>query len=376
MRIALNATPLLSPLTGIGHYTHQLIIGLQDKPEISLDLFYATKWSTEVKNKPIPAINFIKSLIKRCIPRSHSTARYLQQYAFSHGPSLKQTNLYHEPNFLPFRYKGPTIITAHDLSWIRFPETHPIERVRAMNRFFEPGLNRSNLIITPSLFTKNELIDVFGIPKEKIRPIYLGVEPSFCPQTAQETEASLTKHNLVHGQYILSVGTLEPRKNLEKTLNAYMQLPQVMRKHYPLIIVGMKGWKTSPLEQKIEPLIRSGEIRLLGYLTREDLVSITAGALTLVYPSIYEGFGLPPLEAMSCGVPVISSNISSLPEVIGDGGILINPQDTDELKEAMETLISSPDIRTIYAKKALEKSQTFSWKRCVEETLSVYKEIA
>ena len=376
MKIAFNATPLLSPLTGIGHYTHQLATGLLARPDVELDFFYATGWSKEIRNKPIKNMVTFKSLFKRLIPNSYITSRYLQQSSFNRDLKSKSVTLYHEPNFLPFKFKGPTILTAHDLSWIRFPETHPAERVAMMNRYFEPGLRRADSIITVSEFGKSELIDVFGISPERIKTIPLGVERSFHPRSVENTQSVLTRHDLTHGQYILSVGTLEPRKNLQTTLRAYMQLPASIRKRFPLILVGMKGWHTSELEKQIAPLIRAGEIRQMGYLTRGDLAIIMSGALTLVFPSIYEGFGLPPLEAMSCGVPVIASNVSSLPEVVRDTGILIDPHDDDALTTSIERLISAPEIRQDLSKKARARSLLFTWENCVEQTVEVYRHVS
>ena len=171
MRVALNATPLLSPLTGIGQYTYHLAKGLQEMSDLDVDFFYATGWSRELRDKPVQNIVKLKSLVKRFIPYSYFSSRYLQQRNFNLGVKSKELTLYHEPNFLPFKYAGPTILTAHDLSWIRFPETHPIERVQMMNKYFEPGLRKADLIITDSEFVKQELIDVFGMSPSMIKPI-------------------------------------------------------------------------------------------------------------------------------------------------------------------------------------------------------------
>ena len=375
MRVALNATPLLSPLTGIGQYTYHLAKGLQEMSDLDVDFFYATGWSRELRDKPVQNIVKLKSLVKRFIPYSSFFSRYLQQRNFNLGVKSKELTLYHEPNFLPFKYAGPTILTAHDLSWIRFPETHPIERVQMMNKYFEPGLRKADLIITDSEFVKQELIDVFGMSPSMIKPIPLGAESLFYPRSIDETYGVLKKHNLTHGEYLLSVGTLEPRKNIQATLRAYMQLSPSIRKQFPLILVGMSGWRTSSLEQQIEPLVRAGEIRQVGYLPREELAVLVAGALTLIYPSVYEGFGLPPLEAMTCGVPVITSNVSSLPEVVGDTGFLVEPQDIDALTKSIEMLVSAPDIRQELSEKALARSQLFSWDNCVKLTKDAYYQV-
>jgi alpha-1,3-rhamnosyl/mannosyltransferase len=215
---------------------------------------------------------------------------------------------------------------------------------------------------------------VFGIQAERIKPVLLGVEPLFHPRTAEDTRSVLARHDLVHGQYLLAVGTLEPRKNLQVALRAYMQLPQQVRKRFPLVLVGMKGWRTSELEKQIAPLVRAGEVRQIGYLPREELAMVIAGALTLIYPSIYEGFGLPPLEAMACGVPVIASDISSLPEVVGDTGLLINPHDDTALAEVIQKLIMDTDLRRQLSQKALTRSAEFTWDKCVTKTVDVYRQ--
>ena len=374
MKVALNATALLSPLTGIGQYTYHLAKNLQLLPDLDIDFFYGTGWSKDVRNRPVHSISAIKSLFKRFMPNAYAVNRFLQQNRFNRGIRSNQADLYHEPNFLAFKFNGPTVITAHDLSWIRFPETHPEERVRAMNTYFEPGLRRASLIITDSEFGKRELMDVFGVKAELIKPVLLGVEPLFYPRTVEDTQSVLTRHKLVHGQYLLAVGTLEPRKNLQVALLAYMQMPQQVRKHFPLVLVGMNGWHTSALEQQIAPLVEAGEIRQIGYLPREELAMVTAGALTLIYPSIYEGFGLPPLEAMACGVPVIASDVSSLPEVLGDTGLLINPRDDEALAQVIQKLIMDTDLRKQLSQKALARSSLFTWEKCARQTVDVYRQ--
>jgi glycosyltransferase involved in cell wall biosynthesis len=373
MQVAFNATALLSPLTGIGQYAHHLAVGLQQVGDVNVNFFYGSGWSSEVRKKPLPKVATIKNLVRRLLPNPYGVARAIQQHQFSKGVRRTRYDVYHEPNFLAYRFDGPSVITVHDLSWIRFPEMHPLERVRAMNKYFQPGLERASLILTDSEFVKRELVDVFGLKSERIRPVLLGVEALFHPRSEDETRTVLQVHGLVHGQYLLAVGTLEPRKNLTVVLRAFMQLAPPLRKRFPLVLVGMKGWHTSALERQIAPLVAAGEIRQLGYVPREDLAIIIAGATTLIYPSVYEGFGLPPLEAMACGVPVIVSNVSSLPEVVGDTGLLINPQDVEGLVRAVESLVTAPDIRQELSQKALQRSAMFTWSRCVEQTVDAYQ---
>jgi alpha-1,3-rhamnosyl/mannosyltransferase len=375
MRVAFNATGLLSPLTGIGQYSRHVALGLAACDELDAEFFYGAYWSNEVRAAPLPAAASVLPWIRRNVPFSYELRQLVQKHRFTSHAGPGRFDLYHEPNILPLPFDGPTVVTVHDLSWIRFPHTHPIERVRAMDKYFEPGLQRASLILTDSEFVKRELMEVFGVRPERIRPVLLGVEPLFRPQSAAETLPVLSRHALVHGQYLLAVCTLEPRKNLQVALQAFMQLPPAMRKQYPLVLVGMTGWNTSALEAQLAPLISAGEVRQLGYVSRTDLATVIAGALTLIYPSIYEGFGLPPLEAMACGVPVIASDVSSLPEVVGDTGLMINPQDSDAVAQAIQLLVMDPAVRATLATKALARSKEFTWERCVEQTVGAYRQV-
>lgn len=374
LKIAFDAVPLLSPLTGIGHYVHQLLTQLDAMSDLTVHKFYATGWSAQLRDQPVHVnAGRLKSFFRRWIPNSYDYARSVQQKYFSAGLKSFEPDVYHEPNFLAYQFDGPSVITVHDLSWIRYPHMHPPERVRAMEKYFEPGLRRACRVITDSAFVKQELIDVFGLRPDIIHPVYLGADASFRPMTSDQTVEVLERFDLQHGQYILSLGTLEPRKNLQLALRAYMRIPAATRAQCPLVLAGMDGWQTQDLYKELEPLVRAGEVRQLGYLTREELTRVVAGACALVYPSLYEGFGLPPLEAMACGVPVIASDASSIPEVVGQAGMLVHPEDVEGVTQAMRNWIESPAERAKASAFALEQSAQFSWQQCARETVQVYR---
>lgn len=374
MRIAFNASALLLPLTGIGQYCKYLLQSLQGEDGINLDMFYAKAWSKNLRLEPLPAsITRFKPIIRRVIPNSYAINRKFQQFYFSSGVKKNNFDLYHEPNFLAFDFDGPIVLTVHDLSWIRFPEVHPIERVRAMNKYFESSLRRANIVITDSEFVKYELMDLFNVDESKIQPVALGVSAKFRPMSILETQSLLSELKLKYGEYFLAVGTLEPRKNLKVAINAYLNLPLKTRQKYPFVLVGMRGWLTDDFYRKIDPYIASGEIRQLGYLTDDNLVKVVAGSCALIYPSIYEGFGLPPLEAMACAIPVITSNAASLPEVVKDAGLMFNHDDVDGFSHAMNMTSSSDQFRQSLASKSLEQSRLFSWDSCAQGTINAYK---
>lgn len=378
MRLALNATALLGPLTGIGRYTRELALGLAADDSVQTALFLGTRWARKVPPElaAAPASRRAAGWARALLPFAYDARRWLQERQFRKGCAGGAFDVYHEPNILALPFDGPTVITVHDLSWIRFPESHPAPRVRAMNRFFEPGLRRAALVVTDSEFVKRELMEVFGYPAQRIRAIPLACEPIFRPRTMAETQPVLARHGLVHGHYLIAVGTLEPRKNLQLALRAFRALPRPLRSRFPLVLIGMKGWKTGALEEEVAPLVRAGEVRQLGYVPREDLAVLTAGATALVYPSIYEGFGLPPLEAMACAVPVIVSDVSSLPEVVGDSALKVGPDDVDGLQLALRELLEAPALRGRLADAGLARSARFSWARCVQDTTAAYRDAA
>lgn len=376
LKVAFDGIALLSPLTGIGQYAWHLGTGLRERGDVDIDFFYDTGFSPELRQGASPVHGRMRVLARRLVPNAYAVRRALQQRRFDEGVRRKRYDVYHEPNYLALRFDGPTIITVHDLSWIRYPHTHPAERVRAMDRYFEPALRGAALLLTDSEFVKREVIEVFGVAPDRILPIPLGLDPVFRPRTPAQTQPVLQPLGLDHGGYLLSVGTLEPRKNLPATIAAYAKLPAAVRERHPLVLAGMKGWRTTAIEQQLEPLVASGHVRMLGYLQREDLAEVTAGALALVYPSIYEGFGLPPLEAMGCGVPAITSNVSSLPEVVGEAGLQVAPADVDALAEAMLRIATDPELRAGLSVRALARASEFTWQRCVDETAAAYRRAA
>lgn len=376
MRLAINATALLSPLTGIGQYTLALAKEVSTLPGIDVEYFYAAYWSKQLLERPpVRSIAAALPFLRRNIPYGYELRWFLQNHRFNRHTSKEQFDVYHEPNIMPLRFDGPTVVTVHDLSWIRYPETHPVERVRAMSRYFEAGLRQASAIITDAVAMKVELMETFGLSEQSVTAIPLGVDGSFQPQSEQQTLAVMAANNLKHGHYFLAVGTLEPRKNLTTAIRAYLQLPAELRDVYPMVVIGMTGWHTAQLELEMAPLIQSGQLRRLGYVSRPDLVALMSGARTLIYPSIYEGFGLPPLEAMACGTPVICSNVSSLPEVVGEAGIMVEPLDDVALMQAMRLMAEDETTWQVLKGKSLVQAKKFTWQKCAQQTVDVYKSV-
>ncbi|MGH8809247.1 MAG: glycosyltransferase family 4 protein [Noviherbaspirillum sp.] len=375
VRVGINAVPLLSPLTGVGQYTYQLITELQQLLPLQPWLFYGTSWQQEIRRTSFPGVREINGAIKRVIPRPHLVTRFLKQTRFSMGTRQHRIGLYHEPAYLAFRFRGPTVVTMHDLSWIRHPETHPADRVREMNRLMPQVVAQAAHIVVDSEFVRQEVIDYYGVSGDRVTTVLLGVSPEFRPLDANECAPALAQFDLQPGQYLLAVGTLEPRKNLATVIAAFAQLPDVLRRRYPLVIVGMNGWGMDRFSDSLRHLIAKGEVRLLGYVGQNDLPALYSGARLFVYPSLYEGFGLPPLEAMACGVPVIASHRASLPEVVGDAGLLVEPLDDAAIAQHMRALIEDNALHAALCSAGKMRAQTFAWRKFALEILAVYGKV-
>jgi alpha-1,3-rhamnosyl/mannosyltransferase len=371
--VGINAIALLSSLTGVGQYTRSLIHELIKRDEFDLHFFYARSWSRRLRKSPLAGIDTWKTLIKRVVPEPYLLSRAAQQVIFSAGANLRRIQLYHDPNFLAYRFDGPTVITVHDLSWVRYPQTHPAERVAALNRFFPRSLDLADQIVTDAEYIREEVIRTYGVDPKRITAVPLAARSAFHPCEEAECGALLKKLGLQWRRYLLSVGTLEPRKNIELTLRAYASLPERLQERFPLVVVGMRGWLMTRLESLIEPLVRSGRVRTLGYVSDAELAQLYACARLLVYPSLYEGFGLPPLEAMASGTPVIVSNTSTLPEVVGDAGVLTDPTDVDGLRLSITQLAEDDTEWSRRRDLCLQRAALFSWARCARETVDIYR---
>ncbi len=373
--VGINAVPILSPLTGVGQYTYRLITELQQMLPHKPWLFYGTSWDSEIRTAPPPGARELNNAIKRLMPHPHLITRFLKQARFSSGATKHRISLYHEPAFLAYRFKGPSVVTVHDLSWVRHPETHPAERLREMNRFMPKVIEHATHIIVDSDFVRGEVINHYSVPHERVTTVLLGVGAEFRPYASAESSVVLAQFGLEHGKYQLAVGTLEPRKNLSTVIAAFERLPESIRQRFPLVIVGMNGWGMENFSKNFQHMIARGEVRLLGYVSQKELPALYSGARLFIYPSLYEGFGLPPLEAMACGVPVIASNRASLPEVVGDAGLLVEPMDDMVISMHMQSLIDDSTLHARLSKAGLDRASAFTWRKFAHETIAVYKKI-
>lgn len=377
MKVILSVEAVRFPLTGIGRYTYELAQALQQNSQVDeLRLFGMTGF---VPHLPVAGAEAMSSQgLKELIQKNRlASEAYRRLMPLIKGRALRHCEgfIYHGTNFYLPPFPGRSIATFHDLSPFKWVDCAPPERIRFMQKELELTLRRANALITDSAFTRLELADYFGFPLDKVYAVPLASSAEFHPRSADTTSTTLNHYGLTHGGYSLYVGTLEPRKNLLNLLSAYERLPLPIRQRWPLVLSGFKGWRSEAIHTAIERASQQGWARYLGFVPAHDLPSLFAGARLFCFPSLYEGFGLPVLEAMSSGVPVVCSNSSSLPEVAGKAALQGDPQDLEGLSSLLQQGLEDTDWRAFARDEGLRHSQTFSWARCAADTLAAYRHL-
>lgn len=378
---------LRPPLTGIGNYTLNLLREFQAMPAIdAVDCFDGDRFSPASEilkghdrpSQPVSAVGAgggWKSKLRgslRSLPLTYRLKAAWSESRFKQGDSKRQDFVYHEPNFILKPHDGPSVTTVHDLSFVSHPEFHPAERVAWLNRQLPCTLDRADFVITDSEIVRAQLIEQFSVAPDRVTAIYLGADSRFIQRNEEATISVLAKYDLVHGRYLAFVGTIEPRKGLSVLLDAWDRQPAVLRRHWPLVIAGAPGWRNADLISRILAMQAKGEVRFLQYVSSDDLPFIYAGAATFIYPSIYEGFGLPVLEAMSSGVPVICGAGTSMAEFSNGACRLFDVEDAAVLATAISELIEDPALRNRMAYDGKIRASQLSWSRCAQDTVKAY----
>lgn len=333
IRILINAIPLLSKLTGIGNCIYYLSRHLLDMEPNNKYVFYYGYFSEELqissdmKDLKFRAMKGGNFYLKK-IPIIHDLVRgMLREYhgVLSYG---KKFDVYFEPNFIPLDFRARRIVTnVYDFSFHTHPEWHAKDKLNYFRKFFFPRIYKSDLIITDSNFAREEAKEFLKVEDDRIRVIYMGYDESlFRPKKREEIIRSPDSKKLPQ-DFVLFVGSMEPRKNLIGLLRAYLRLPERIKKNFKLLLVGSKRWKNADVFELLNQLKENAEY--LGYVNNEELADLYRKASCFVCPSLYEGFGLPVLEAMACGCPVVASNMTSLPEVCGDAACYVDPYDLE-----------------------------------------------
>jgi len=378
MKVILNVDAITGPLTGIGNYANQLANKLPHNPDIDeLKLYSSHRWIKDPEHA-LKANQMLASIRKNVPLKGTALKLYTWQknlWFKKKSKPFDKNYLLHSPNYLLLPFEGKSITTIHDLSFIRYPETHPKERVAILEKELPKSINQASAIITDSDYIKREVHEILNIPNDKIHVVPLGVSKDYRPYAKKDYLPILKKYNLDNINYILSVATLEPRKNLNSLIDAYLLLPKPIRKQYKLVIAGARGWLSKDLFARIEMLMNRGEIISLGYIDSNDLPYIYSGSQGFALPSLYEGFGLPILEAMAAGTPVLTSTSSSLPEVAAGAAILTNANDIEDISNGLLQLVEDKNLQKEAIQKGLARAREYTWEKCIDKTVDVYKHV-
>lgn len=370
MRICVDIQAAVSQRAGVGRYTRNLVehLGPQARPDDELRLFY---------------FDFRRRGLDFACAGAHPTpvrwipGQYVQQaWKRLHWPPFNwfagAADLTHFPNFtIPPLTRGKAVVTIHDMSFVRFPEFAEARNLRYLTAVIHDTARRADAIITDSEFSKQEIIECLGVPPGRVYAIPLGISRDYVrPEPARIGTAR--RELGLQRPYLLTVGTVEPRKNLPFMIEVFEKLEGF---EGDLVIAGMPGWKFEPILERMRLSPRRDRIRYLKYIPDGLLPALYAGAELFLTTSFYEGFGFPPLEAMACGTPAVSSAGGSLAEVLGDAALVIPGYETATWTRAIQGLLADPARRARYAAQAPTQAARYTWEETARKTWAVYREV-
>ena len=375
-RIGLGATLLERALNGarldgIGVYVQNLYAELQRSASVVPACFPPKPWEPHLRH---------------CLPHKASFGlAYGISAALSASTGLpfagarrleRGIDLFHAPDHLiPKLWRVPVVATICDALVVKHPDWINAGPGAFRSRLVKSATRYADHVIAISAAMIPELVEHFGIPERSISVVHMGVGPQWSERVPEERmRAVLAKHRLA-APYFLFVGTLQPRKNVERILDAYQGLPEDLRSRYPLVIAGKPGWGSADLVHRLRVLQKAGTYHWLDYVPADELAALYQGAGGFVFPSLAEGFGIPVLEAFAAGVPVVTSNVSSLPEVAGDAALLVDPHSSEELRNAMYRLATEPALTAALVEKGRARAAEMSWEKCAAKTIEVYRKL-
>jgi glycosyltransferase involved in cell wall biosynthesis len=366
-KIGIDGTPLLGNRSGVGNYTARLLSALvAARPEWEYLLY---------SNRPLGNLEAELARVQQVRGQLPMRRWMWMQTVLPMLVARTRPDLCHFTNALaPVMQPTPFVLTIHDASLFLFSNYHPRARLMTIRAILPVIARQAAAVITVSEHARLDLMRVLGLPAGKVHVVQEAAPSSFRPVTDGARLAGLRQKYGLPESFILYVGTLEPRKNLGRLVRALKRVREEGLPHH-LVMVGEVGWMMEGFAREIEELGLQDVVHLTGFVPTEDLPGLFSLATLFAFPSLYEGFGLPPLEAMACGAPVLSSNNSSLAEVCGDAAYLIEPQDEDALVEGLRRLLRDPELRAELSRRGLERARSFSWERAAEETAAIYSQV-
>lgn len=375
MRLVFDSRSLTTRPAGIGHYCIGVAEGLKSigDPLEVLHIGLAGAPS------PVPLGSTRQSLqtVIGAGPQDRWTRDLWECFEMPRLIRTWRADLLHSlSGLLPLReLTVPTVITIHDLTSIKFPGMH-IRNLRYRYKLLlRRSVKRATAIVADSMSTKKDLVELLSLDPDRVIVLHLGVDPKFSPSDQPIPSAEFTSFRLP-SRYILAVGTVEPRKNYVRLIKAFDAIASQIDDRIHLVIAGQRGWLAGPTYAAAGAATNSARIRFVDYMPEHLMPEMFRGATAFAYPSLYEGFGLPPLEALASGVPTLTSNVSSLPEVMGDAAVLVDPTDVGKIAASLLNVVTDVDLRARLRQRGLERARTFTWERHAQGLLEIYRTIA
>ncbi|MFP4322404.1 MAG: glycosyltransferase family 4 protein [Anaerolineales bacterium] len=370
--IGIDYTAAYEQGAGIGRLVRQLVSELA---QVDTDTRYKllVAGATHADLPPAPGDNF-QWKPTRVTPLWFSRVWYRARVPYPLELFVGPVKLYHSPNFeLPPHLPATrTLLTVHDLSYVRTPETSPPVLKHYLDRVVPWSVARADHVLADSQATKDDLIDLYDTPPDKITVLLSGVDARFQPMTDTARLAAVRqRYDIPAGDYIFAIGTVQPRKNYARLVRAVHHLGPSFQ-DMCLVIAGGKGWLEDEIYHTLDELHMHGRVRFIGYAADDDLPALYSGAMLTAYPSLYEGFGFPILESMACGTPVITGNVSSMPEVAGDAALIVDPYDVEALADGLRRLITDTGLRASLVRKGTARAAEFTWRRAAQELKTIY----
>jgi len=380
MHIGIDYTAAVWQGAGIGRYTRALVGALL---RLDRENRYTLLYAAGFPGRPAPFLDHVAALRQdhahvrlRPLPLSDRYLAIAWQRLRLPVPVeafCGRLDLFYSPDFvLPPQWAGQRILTVHDLAYLIYPECSVPSLGWYLHRAVPRSIARADLVLADSACTRQDVIRLLKVPPEKVQVLYLGVEPTYRPLEGTSQLAAVRTRYSLPGRFLLTVGTVEPRKNLPRLFEALAGLPETLR--VPLLVAGKPGWLYEESFAAVERLGLQDTVRFLGFVPEQDLPALYNLALAVVYPSLYEGFGLPPLEGMACGTSVLTSNVSSTPEVVGEAAVLVDPLDVESIRAGLRTLLSDQDLRTRLRAAGLERAGRFTWEKAARRLLEMMQQ--
>jgi len=377
MRIAIDYRSALSQRVGVGRYTHNLVRSLSrldQENEYILFSFLLKGYRSRILAASAPGSNF--TLLSAPIP-TRMTRFLANRLSIPIEKLIGHCDIAHFPEPYPFRSRvGKVIVTVHDVSFELMPEMFTRDTVSIFRKQMEVVLRRADEIVAVSERTKKDLMDLYGIDCGKIHVVLHGVEESFRPMKEGEGLGEVRDRYGLPEKFVLQVGTLEPRKNHKRLLEAYRLMCEKHTAEHSLVICGKRGWLDEDIYKAAGGPGLEGKVAFTGYVSDEELPFIYNLASAVVYPSLYEGFGLPVIEGMACGRPVLTSSRGAMAEVAGEAALFVDPEDVDEMADGLRRLLYDEPLRERLIKAGLERAARFTWEETARQTLAVYRHSA